>query len=141
MHIQQMIAVHPAAHPRVGGKLDDALMRCIDACCDCAQTCVSCADACLAEKSVANLTQCIRLNLDCADVCKATAGIAIRRTGRNEAVVKRLLEVCAEACRACGEECRRHAGMHDHCRICADACKRCEQACREASVRIEGAVH
>ena len=27
------------------------------------------------------------------------------------------------------EECEKHAGMHEHCRICAEACRRCEQAC------------
>jgi hypothetical protein len=43
-----------------------------------------------------------------------------------------MLETCALACRLCGEECERHAGKHEHCRICAESCRRCEQACREA---------
>jgi hypothetical protein len=41
------------------------------------------------------------------------------------------LEACAAACRTCGDECSRHADMHDHCRVCAETCRRCEQACRE----------
>jgi hypothetical protein len=34
-------------------------------------------------------------------------------------------------CKSCGDECERHAQMHEHCRVCEQACRRCEQACRE----------
>jgi len=137
MHTHDMIA----AHPQVGGNTNGVLLSCIDACFDCAQTCTSCADACLAESSVSELTQCIRLNLDCADVCTTAGTVATRRTGSNERIIKQMLEICAEACRLCGEECSRHARMHEHCRICAEACKRCEQACRNASKTITPDVH
>jgi hypothetical protein len=43
-----------------------------------------------------------------------------------------MLESCAMACRVCAEDCERHAGLHDHCRICAEACRDCEEACRTA---------
>jgi hypothetical protein len=132
MHAQQMIATHP----HVKGDTNDALIRCIEACFDCAQTCTSCADACLGESMVAQLTQCIRFNMDCADICAATGAIATRRTGSNEAVMKMTIEACAEGCRACAQECERHAGMHEHCRVCAEACRRCETACREAAASI-----
>jgi hypothetical protein len=132
MHAQAMIS----SHPQVRGSTNDALIRCIEACYDCAQTCTSCADACLAEDMVKDLLQCIRLNLDCADVCAATGALGSRRTGTNEALLKRMIETCAEACRVCGEECQRHAGMHEHCRICAEMCGRCEEACREAAGSI-----
>lgn len=137
MHTEQMIAAHPQARGNVNG----ALLRCIDACHDCAQACTSCADACLGEKSIAELAQCIRLTLDCADICTVAATIASRRTGTNESVVKQALDLCAEACRSCAQECAKHATMHEHCRICADACGRCEQACREASGTITPAMH
>lgn len=128
MHVQQMIASHPEAR----GDANDVLIRCIEACYDCAQTCTSCADACLGEAMVKDLTQCIRLNLDCADVCLAAGALGSRRTGSNEAILKRMLETCAEACRLCGEECARHARM-EHCAVCAEACRRCGQLCREAA--------
>ncbi|MEX0759736.1 MAG: four-helix bundle copper-binding protein, partial [Tistlia sp.] len=98
----------------------------------CAQACTSCADACLAEESVADLRQCIRSDLDCATICTATGEAASRRTGSNEALLRELLEVCRSACRTCAEECERHAGMHEHCRICAEACRSCEAACADA---------
>lgn len=132
MHVQEMIATHP----HVRGNTNDALIRCIEACYECAQSCTSCADACLGEEMVRDLTQCIRLNLDCADVCLTTGAVSSRRTGTNELILKRMIETCAEACRLCGDECEKHAQMHEHCRICAEACRRCEQACREAADTI-----
>jgi hypothetical protein len=128
MHTQEMIAKHPDVH----GNVNEALVLAIDEAYGCAQACISCADACLAEDQVAHLRQCIRLNLDCADVCFATAALASRRTGSNEAVIRQMLEVCMMACRACAEECQRHADMHEHCRICAESCRQCEAACRRA---------
>jgi hypothetical protein len=121
-----------SAHPDVKGNINEALIRCIEECYACAQTCISCADACLAEQNVQELKQCIRLNLDCADVCVVTGSMSSRRTGSNEQVIRLMLQACAAACDRCGEECQRHAGHHEHCRVCADSCRRCEQACQEA---------
>ena len=128
MHARDMISTHPD----VKGSISEALVRCIDECYACAQACTACADACLAEESVQQLKQCIHLNLDCADVCAATGALGSRRTGSNREVLRQMLEVCALACRVCGEECERHAGHHEHCRICAESCRRCQQSCEEA---------
>ena len=120
MQTEQMIATHPD----VRGNVNRALIAAIDDMYACAQTCTSCADACLAEEMVAELRQCIRLNMDCADVCAATATLANRRTGSNEEVIRKMLDACMTACRVCGTECQQHASHHEHCRICAEACKR-----------------
>lgn len=128
MHAQQIIATHP----HVRDSTNNVLIAAIEAAMDCAQVCTACADACLGEDMVAELRQCIRLDLDCADLCTAVMHVATRRTGSNEPVIVALLEACALACRLCADECARHAQEHEHCRICADACTRCEQACREA---------
>jgi hypothetical protein len=132
MHAAEMIA----SHPHVQGHTNDALVRCIEACFECAQSCTACADACLGESTVAELTQCIRLNLDCADVCQATGSLASRRTGSDESLLKTMLQACAEACRRCGDECSRHAQHHRHCAVCAASCKRCEDACVQAAATI-----
>src|SRR5687767_5588039 len=128
MQVREMISTHPDIH----GNTSDALLRCIEECYTCAQACTVCADACLAEEMVTQLRQCIRLNLDCADICAATGAMASRRTGSNEQVLHAVIQTCAEACRACAEECERHADHHEHCRICAAACQRCRHACMEA---------
>lgn len=121
-----------ATHPDVRGNVNQVLIDAIDAAYACAQTCTSCADACLAENMVADLRQCIRLNLDCADVCGAMATLGSRRTGSNEEVIRKMLDACVTSCRLCGAECQRHAGKHEHCRVCADVCRRCEAACQSA---------
>lgn len=132
MQIQPIIS----SHPDVSGNVNNSLVRAIEATYGCAVVCRICADACLAEEMVRDLTQCIRLDLDCADVCLVTAGLAARRTGSNEVLIKSMLEICAEACEACAVECEAHAEMHEHCRICAEECRRCEEACREAGLSI-----
>lgn len=128
MHATEMTRTHS----HVQGNTNDALIQCIKKCYGCAHTCTSCADACLGEAMVQQLIQCIRLSLDCADICTATGSIASRRTGVNEEVIRQMLVACETACRRCGEECGRHAEMHEHCQVCAEACQRCEQACADA---------
>jgi hypothetical protein len=103
----------------------------IDALIECSEACTACADACLSEGMVAELTKCIRTNLDCADICGTTARVLSRHTGYDANVSRTLLEACAMVCKSCGDECARHADVHEHCRICAEACRRCDQACRE----------
>jgi hypothetical protein len=126
MHAQSIISTHPD----VRGDVNAVLVRCIEECFSCAQTCISCADACSGEEEARMLRQCIRLDLDCADLCIATGTLASRRTGSNEAILKAAIELCAEACRNCAEECERHGEHHEHCAICAEACRDCETACR-----------
>lgn len=128
VHMRQMLETHP--RPSQSGDMA-ALLECMEACLGCAHTCTSCADACLGEDKdmLPHLVRCIRLNLDCADVCDATARVLARQTATDVQLVRSQLQACAEACRACGEECARHAKMHQHCAVCAESCRRCEQAC------------
>ena len=123
----QMLATYPKD---LGGVDRGALIACIEACVECAPACTACADACLSEDTVAELTKGIRTNLDCADLCEATGRVLSRHTGYDANLTRAVLEACAAACKACGDECGSHAEMHEHCRICAEACRRCEQACR-----------
>jgi hypothetical protein len=118
-------------HPQPTGVDLDVLVRCIEECLDCGASCTSCADSDLAEDDVREMVRCIRLCLDCADACDATARIAIRQTAPDLGVLRAVVEACAAACRASGDECERHADHHEHCRICAEVCRRCEQACND----------
>lgn len=125
-HVSAMLNAHPQADAIVSR---DSAAECIAACFECAQTCTGCADACLGEDMVAELATCIRTDLDCADVCAATGNILTRQTGGQTSITLAVLEACRAACATCGEECEKHAGMHEHCRVCAEACRRCEEAC------------
>ena len=107
-----------------------ALAECIAACQECAQTCTACADACLAEEQVAELRSCITHNLNCAAVCTATAAVLSRQTAYDDAVTRAVLEACAVACRACGDECAHHGEMGMERCGCAPTPAGGEQACR-----------
>ena len=109
----------------------DLLARCIDACVACAAACMACADASRSEEQVDQLRKCIRSDLDCADVCDVTGRVVSRHTGYDANLTRAVLQACVQACKSCGDECQRHANMHEHCRICAEACRRCEQACQD----------
>jgi len=107
------------------------LATAIDALSDCAQACIADVDADLSEQNLTEMVTCIRLCLDCADVCTASIGVTSRQASYDARVTRPLLEACAAICKSCGDECERHAQMHEHCRVCEQACRRCEQACRE----------
>ena len=107
------------------------LAAAIDAISDCAQACIADTDADLSEQNVTEMVRCIRLCQDCTDVCTATAAVLSRQAEYEPIVTGPLLGVCAAVCKSCGDECERHARMHEHCRVCAEACRHCEQACRE----------
>ena len=124
-HVEQMLRTHPTGTVAESG----ALVECIEACADCAQSCAACADACLAEDDVAALIRCVRLCLDCSDICTATERVVSRQTQFEPEVARAIVQACARVCRLCGDECQRHAGHHEHCRVCAEVCRRCEQAC------------
>ena len=119
------------AYPRTFNVDAGVLAATIDALSDCAQASTACADDDLSEPDVAELVKCIRLCLDCADVCTATLRVASRQTEYDANVTRALLEACVVTCKSSGDECERHAHLHEHCRVCAEACRRCEQACRE----------
>jgi len=128
MSIAKMIA----AHPDVAGKVKEPVAVAARHALFCSAICTSCADACSAEDM--DMRQCIRTCLDCADICAATAKVAIRRTGSNEALLQEMLQLCITACDICAEECDRHD--HEHCRICATMCRECAHDCRAAIENI-----
>jgi len=103
----------------------------IDALNDCIQACIVDTDADLSEPDLADMVKCVRLCLHCTEVCTATAAVLSRPAEFDTLVVKPLVESCIAICRSCGDECGRHAQMHDHCRVCEKACRQCEQACRK----------
>jgi uncharacterized membrane protein len=126
-YARQMLDTYPGTF----GVDAAVLAAAIDALSDCAQACTADVDADLSEQNVTEMVRCIRLCLDCADICTATAGVISRQAQYDASVTRPLLEACVAICNTCGDECERHAHMHEHCRICAVACRRCERACRD----------
>lgn len=118
-------------HPKKPTNTMDAVTACIKACYACSESCTICADACLGEDRIDNLRRCIRLNLDCAAICQVTGQLSARQTETDIAMLGKQLETCAAACASCAEECEKHAGMHDHCKLCTESCRACERACND----------
>ena len=124
-YARQMLDTYRRALDADAGMLAAA----IDAMTDCAQACIADTDADLGEQNATEMIRCIRLCLDCADVCTAAAGVTSRPAGYDADVTMPLLQACVAICKSCGEECERHARMHEHCRLCAEVCQRCKEAC------------
>ena len=129
MSLEKMIALHPD----VRGNGNEELALAARHAMLCSLFCTSCADACLAEEM--DMRQCVRTCLDCADVCAATARLAVRRTGRDIAMLRTQVEACIAACELCAGECERH--KHEHCRLCATMCRECADDCRKALPTIQ----
>jgi hypothetical protein len=127
MSIEEILKTHP--RPLIADSA--VLASCIDECGACNATCTVCSDASLAEDDVAELVRCIRLCLDCADACVDAGRILSRQTDPDAPTQLTALEACLTVCRACAEECDRHARHHEHCRLCAEECRRFEKACGE----------
>jgi hypothetical protein len=127
MSVQDILRTHP--RPLIADVA--VLARCLDECGVCEASCTICADACLAEDDVSDLVRCIRLCLDCADACTGAMRILGRQTDPHPPTQLNMLEACLAACRACADECERHAAHHEHCRLSAEECRRCEQACEQ----------
>lgn len=123
---KKMLAAHPSPHANLPG-----LAVMVEECFSCAAACESCADACLAESKPDMLRRCIQLNQVCSDVCLATGRAAVKMNLDQPGLTQALYIACVEACKACGDECQRHAKMHEHCRLCAEACYACAEACHE----------
>ena len=117
-YARQLLDTYPGTASIDAGLLASA----IEALSDCAQACIADADADLTGQNVTEMVTCIRLCLDCADVCTATIAVTSRRVSYDANVMRPLLEACVVICKSCGDECERHAQMHEHCRVCGQAC-------------------
>lgn len=126
MSLAEMIA----SHPDVDGHLNESLAKAARHLMVCSTICASCADACVAEHG--DMAQCVRSCSDCSDICAAAARVVIRRTAENEALIRKTLDLAAQACELCADECGRHD--HEHCRRCAGMCRETAEDCWAATL-------
>lgn len=117
-------------HPQKPTTHFDEIRAAIEACFETAQTATICADSCIGEENIAELRECIRLDLDCAEFCAATGRLIARQTHPQPDFWRAALQACIQACRSCAAECAKHAAHHEHCRINQESCERCMAACQ-----------
>jgi len=89
---------------------------------ECMSICLACAKKCVEEgyKKTALLCN------DCAKICD----LAIQFKSCDSEFQHQVLDLCAQICKRCADECQKmEAG---HCQECAEACKHCAEACSVA---------
>jgi hypothetical protein len=86
---------------------------------ECMSICAACAKKCLEEghKKTAALTA------ECADIC----ALAIKSASCQSEFNHQIMNLCAQVCRRCADECQKM--QVKHCLECAEACKQCADAC------------
>jgi hypothetical protein len=91
----------------------------------CMATCRACCNKCIEEgnKKTAAVTS------ECADACD----LAIKWKCCNGNFTNQALELCAQVCKKCADECG-HA-QSEHCKECADICTRCSNSCSTSRAR------
>jgi hypothetical protein len=98
----------------------------IDAIFNCVIACNHCTSSSLEEENLEMLAKCIKTTIDCAAICSLTASLLARNSEHG----KHLLKECIEVCKACADECSKHADHHDNCKACAEACNTCIVDCQ-----------
>lgn len=87
----------------------------------CETACRNCVDALLEGSEPALRRAGVALAASCAEICAMTAALLTRSDPRVGRMSRSALDLCAEACTNCAEECARLPGPVP--RRCADSCR------------------
>jgi Cys-rich four helix bundle protein (predicted Tat secretion target) len=118
------IAATPAAgKPAPNPGLADAATDCVRKAEDCLPHCLN-----MLSTGDTTLAACAQSVRETMAVCQATAALAASGSKH----LSDLAKVCADICKDCEAECRKHADKHQICKDCADACAKTAQACAKA---------
>jgi len=104
--------------------MDKKTLELVNTLAECQAMCNYCFNACLGEKDVHMMVKCIKLDKECSEIC----GLTISSVSSDSSLAKEILKVCAKACQACADECKKH--QVSHCQECAKACQKCADACK-----------
>jgi len=104
---------HHAHHAAPARDLVAAAGHCVTEADVCDQHCLA-----MFREGDKSLVDCAARVRELAALCTAASKLAVQESPRLNA----LLDVCAESCKACEDECRKHEAKHEVCKTCADAC-------------------
>ncbi|MEM9385626.1 MAG: four-helix bundle copper-binding protein [Pseudomonadota bacterium] len=110
---------HHAMHA-VDNKLRDSALQCVTTGDDCIAHCLS-----EFQSDDTTLADCAVRVQELVIACRALAQLAAHRSPHLAAFA----EATSGVCKACEEECRKHAKHHEVCRACAKACEHCIEEC------------
>ncbi len=115
----------PATAPR-----DPKLDTLVKAANDCVQSGEACIRHCvdLLGKGDTSLHGCLQHVLETSAVCTALERVASYASSPSK-TMRAFVAACAQYCRDCAAECKKHAEHHEPCKVCMEACERCAKAC------------
>jgi Cys-rich four helix bundle protein (predicted Tat secretion target) len=96
----------------------------------CLKTGIDCQRHCweMLGKGNLDLKECGDTTQNMLAACEAMVKVGSYRSA-SEANLKLLTSACAGFCRACEEQCRKHASKHKICADCMQSCVNCAKAC------------
>lgn len=88
---------------------------------ECEAMSLACLDHCIGELASgdSSLEKCAARVRETMSLCSATRSLVLQ----GSPLVPAALELCAQACRGCQEECEKHRKHHEVCGACADSCR------------------
>ena len=101
------------------------MQQCIQNCLECHRSCTETATHCFMMGGKHAEAAHLQLLLDCAQICGTSADFMLRISRFHPDTCR----VCAEICRACGQNCSQMADGDATMQACATACERCAQSC------------
>lgn len=96
--------------------------------------CLKLGEVCLAQCNAVlaggktSMAECQTSVLNMLAVVEATSKVATYNMAEPKSL-KALARTCADFCRVCEKECKKHADAHVECKDCMEACIRCAKAC------------
>ena len=108
-----------SAHKAQGKKFANLAHRasmCIEAGNTCLRHCID-----MLASGDKSLVGCAKSVQDLIPVCNGLLALAATESQ----FLKKYASVCVEVCKACEDECNKHAKKHAVCKECADSCKDC----------------
>ena len=107
------------------------LQSCIDECTRCHALCTKTIQYCLEKSGRYAHANHIRLLQDCAEICRASANFMLRGSDLHP----NMCGVCAEICDRCARSCEKVGGGQDeHMKECAGTCRLCSDSCHYMSI-------
>jgi len=123
-HLANADHIEPHQHGAGSSPLLDSALHCVKT----GEICEAhCFDR-LAEGDK-SLAACARSVNALTAVCGALAVLA----AQNSALLPRYAAVAKDVCKACEDECLKHAEKHAPCKACADACADCAKECAKVA--------
>jgi hypothetical protein len=111
-------------------QMTEQMRQCITNCLQCHADCTETLTHCLMRGGDHAAPPHQKLLGDCAQACITSADFMLRMSDYHTEYCR----LCADLCRACGEDCERLASG-DHTMLkCAESCRRCEQTCRDMAM-------